>query len=190
MSAVHSNQIFILSGTTNVQSTIAAVVAAPMQSASPESADGRRRRFKKSNKQSLCDLIVILFTLPTLVVLALMLESTTRQNWLETTETRLLVLGLGAALAVVCLALCMYVTSRLGKKFLWVGPQYSDDLGPHFSYYNPQAAAAEAADLPPKYDIVMGFDIPPPAYDTLMIDNEKIQYEIEKCPKESTIQHI
>lgn len=46
MSAVHSNQIFILSGTTNVPSTIAAVVAAPMQSPLPESADGRRRRFK------------------------------------------------------------------------------------------------------------------------------------------------
>lgn len=60
----------------------------------------------------------------------------------------------------------------------------------NFLFKNPQAAAAEAADLPPKYDIVMGFDIPPPAYDTLMIDNEKIQYEIEKCPKESTIQHI
>ncbi|CAG9805509.1 unnamed protein product [Chironomus riparius] len=188
MSAVHSNQIFILSGTTSVPSAIAAVVASPMQS-SLESGDARRR-FKKSNQQSLCDLIIILITLPTLVVLGLMLESTTRQNWLETTETRLLVLGLGAALAVVCLALCMYVTSRLGKKFLWVGPQYTDDLGPHYSYYNPQAAAAEAADLPPKYDIVMGFDIPPPAYDTLMIDNEKIQYETEKCPKESTIQHI
>lgn len=64
-----------------------------------------------------------------------MLESATRQNWLETTETRLLVLGLGALLAVVCLALCMYVTSRLGKRFLWVGPLYTDDFGPHYSYY-------------------------------------------------------
>ncbi|XP_070494040.1 uncharacterized protein [Chironomus tepperi] len=191
MSAVHSNQIFILSGTTSVPSAIAAVVAAPMQStSSTDCEDVRRRRFKKSNKQSFCDLIVILISLPMLVILGLMLESATRRNWLETTESRLLVLGLGAALAVVCLALCMYVTSRLGKKFLWVGPQYSDDLGPHYSYYNPQADAAEAADLPPKYDIVMGFDIPPPAYDTLMIDNEIIHYEIEKCPKELTIQHI
>jgi hypothetical protein len=46
MSAVHSNQIFILSGTTNAPSTIAAVVAAPMQSTSPENAEVRRRRFK------------------------------------------------------------------------------------------------------------------------------------------------
>lgn len=48
MSAVHSNQIFILSGTTNVPSTIAAVVAAPIQStsSSPESRDVRQRRFK------------------------------------------------------------------------------------------------------------------------------------------------
>lgn len=35
----------------------------------------------------------------------------------------------------------------------------------------------------------MGFDIPPPAYDTL-IDIEKMQCESEKCPKELTIQHI
>lgn len=50
MSAVHSNQIFILSGTTNVPSTIAAVVAAPIQAASSssssESGDRRQRRFK------------------------------------------------------------------------------------------------------------------------------------------------
>ena len=57
-------------------------------------------------------------------------------------------------------------------------------------FQNPQAEAAEAADLPPKYDIVMGFDIPPPAYDTLVIDNEKLHYDLVKCPKESAIQHI
>lgn len=54
---------------------------------------------------------------------------------------------------------------------------------------NPQADALEAADLPPKYDIVMGFDIPPPAYDTI-INIEKLQIESEKCPKELIIQHI
>lgn len=184
MSAVQNNQIFILSGTANVPTAVGAVVSAQVQ---PENGNARGRRIKPSSHQSLCDLVVILITLPTLAVLAIMLESTTRQNWLETTETRLLVLGLGAALAVICLALCMYVTSRLGKRFLWVGPQYTNDF--QYSYYNPQASAAEASDLPPKYDIVMGFDIPPPAYDTL-IDIEKMQIECEKCPKELSIQHI
>jgi hypothetical protein len=86
-------------------------------------------------QQSICDLIVVLVALPTLTVLGLMLESLTRENWLETTQSRMTVLGLGAGLAIICLALCMYVTSRLGKKFLWVGMQYSDEAGPHYSYY-------------------------------------------------------
>lgn len=61
----------------------------------------------------------------------------TRENWPETTQSRLSVLGLGATFAVICLALCMYVTSRLGRKFLWVGPQnIGDNIGsPNYSYY-------------------------------------------------------
>lgn len=61
----------------------------------------------------------------------------TRENWPETTQSRLTVLGLGAAFAVICLSLCMYVTSRLGRKFLWVGSQYTGgELGsPAYSYY-------------------------------------------------------
>lgn len=87
-------------------------------------------------KQPIFDVIIIVVALPSLTILGLMLESMTRENWLETTKSRLTVLGLGAAFATICLALCMYVTSRLGRKFLWVGPQFTDDIGsPAYSYY-------------------------------------------------------
>lgn len=46
----------------------------------------------------------------------------------------LTVLGLGIALAVVCLAICMYVTSRIGGK-MWSGAIPSDHGGPCYSYY-------------------------------------------------------
>lgn len=200
MSALQSNQIFIVSGTVNVPNTLNSGSGINNGNIGlPTSPSQRRQRFKASGKQSICDLIVVLVALPSLTVLGLMLESLTRDSrWLETTQSRMTVLGLGAGLATVCLGLCMYVTSRLGKRFLWVGMQYSDDAGPHYSYYNPRAVAVESNDLPPKYDDVakMDFDIPPPAYETI-IDIEKLQIygydatsESSKCPKDITIQHI
>ncbi|KAG5680015.1 hypothetical protein PVAND_009548 [Polypedilum vanderplanki] len=188
MSVVQSNQVFIVNGTTVNVPTNSANTTTRIQ----QNQNVRRRRFKASGQQSICDLIVVLVALPTLTILGLMLESLTRDNnWLETTQSRMTVLGLGAVLAVVCLALCMYVTSRLGKRFLWVGMQFTDDTV--YSYYNSRTAAVESNDLPPKYDdVVMDFDIPPPSYDSIIVDIDKLQidYTIDKCPKEITIQHI
>lgn len=76
----------------------------------------------------------MLVALPSLTILALLLEANTRGNWLATTQTRITVLGLGIALAVVCLAVCMYVTSRIGGK-MWSGAIPSDGTGPCYSYY-------------------------------------------------------
>lgn len=91
--------------------------------------------YQKNTSQPVIDVVVVLVALPTLMILALLLEANTRGNWLETSQTRFTVLGLGVALAVVCLAIVMYVTSRLGKKFLWTGPLPSETNGPHYSYY-------------------------------------------------------
>lgn len=50
--------------------------------------------------------------------------------------------------------------------------------------------------MPPSYDVVMGFDIPPPAYHTITIGPEAaapskgVVVEVEKCPKFLAIQHI
>lgn len=81
---------------------------------------------------------MVLVALPALTILALLLEANTRGDWLSTAQSRFTVLGLGFALAAVCLAICMYVTSRLGGQ-MWAGAIPSEDLGPHYSYYVSEA---------------------------------------------------
>lgn len=80
------------------------------------------------------DVIVVLVALPSLTILALLLEANTRGNWLETSKSRYTVFGLGLTLAAVCLAMCMYLTSRIGGK-MWSGAIPSDGSNPAFSYY-------------------------------------------------------
>lgn len=76
----------------------------------------------------------MLVALPALTILALLLEANTRGPWLETAKSRYTVLGLGFALATVCLSICIYITSRLGGK-MWSGAIPADGSGPHYSYY-------------------------------------------------------
>lgn len=96
---------------------------------------------QKNSQQPVIDVIVVLVALPTLTILALLLEASTRGNWLATSQSRFTVLGLGIALAVACLAIAMYITSRIGGK-MWSGAIPSDpSSGPHFSYYVSQAKA-------------------------------------------------
>lgn len=90
--------------------------------------------FQKNNQQPVVDVIVVLVALPSLTILALLLESSTRGNWLDTAQSRYTVLGLGFALAIVCLSLCIYVTTRLGGK-IWSGAIPSDGSNPSYSYY-------------------------------------------------------
>lgn len=89
---------------------------------------------QKNQSQPVVDIIVVLVALPSLTILALLLEANTRGEWLANSQTRFTVLGLGFALAAVCLAICMYVTSRLGGK-MWTGAIPSDGIGPSYSYY-------------------------------------------------------
>jgi hypothetical protein len=80
------------------------------------------------------DVIVVLIALPSLTILALLLEANTRGDWLATSRSRYTVLGLGMTLAAVCLGICMYVTSRIGGK-MWSGAIPTDGSNPAFSYY-------------------------------------------------------
>lgn len=95
--------------------------------------------FQKNQQQPVIDVIVVLVALPSLTILALLLEANTRGSWLDTPQTRYTVLGLGFALAIVCLSICFYVTSRLGGK-MWSGAIPSDGSGPHYSYYVSKAS--------------------------------------------------
>jgi len=155
-----NDQIFVIGGTTNLSQPVNAI---------PSSADAARRRIKKNGRQPVVDVIVVLVALPSLTILALLLEANTRGNWLESSKSRFIVMGCGFALAAVCLALCMYITSRLGGK-MWAGAIPSDSLGPHYSYYNSRLTINEMNDLPPSYDVVMDFEMPPPAYHTIVVE--------------------
>ncbi|CRK99418.1 CLUMA_CG012593, isoform A [Clunio marinus] len=180
----NNSQIFILSGNTSIHSQVNGCTL-------PGSSEAIRRRTKKNRKQPVIDVIVVLVALPSLMILALFLEASTRGNWLETSHSRFIVLGLGFALAAVCLAICMYVTSRLGGK-LWTGAIPSDNLNPQFSYYNPRLNINEINDHPPSYDLCMGYDIPPPPYHAVVIDpimGDANKFS-ESCSKYVAIQHI
>lgn len=96
--------------------------------------------FQKKTQQPVVDVIVVLVALPSLTILSLLLEANTRGNWLENPETRFTVIGLGFTLAIVCLSICIYVTSRVGGK-MWSGAIPSDGSGPHYSYYVSKSCA-------------------------------------------------
>lgn len=53
---------------------------------------------------------------------------------------------------------------------------------------NPRCTVDEMSDKPPSYDIVMGFDIPPPPYHTIVIEHD--DYKVTSCSKIIAIQHI
>jgi hypothetical protein len=71
------------------------------------------------------DVIVVLVALPSLTILALLLEAYTRDEWFKNMQTRITVLGLGISLVTVCIAITFYVTNRLGGK-MWSGAIPSD----------------------------------------------------------------
>jgi len=176
-----NDQIFVIGGRADLSQ--------PVNAISP-STEAARRRIKKNGRQPMIDVIVVLVALPALTILALLLEANTRGNWLESSRSKFVVLGSGFALAAVCLALCTYITSRLGGK-MWAGAIPSDSLGPHYSYYNSRLTINEINDLPPSYDVVMGFEMPPPAYHTIVVEQDvKDAIGVDTCSKFIAIQHI
>lgn len=48
----------------------------------------------------------------------------------------------------------------------------------------------EFGDKPPSYEVVMGFEAPPPAYHTIIIDDEKVTFDVASCSKMDVAQHI
>jgi hypothetical protein len=81
--------------------------------------------FQIKNQQSLVDLVVAMVAIPTLILLALTLETKMREDWMEKLETRWAVLGIGIGLLCASLVTCGYVTHRMGV-CLWAGPQEDD----------------------------------------------------------------
>jgi hypothetical protein len=100
--------------------------------------------FQKNRQSPVVDVIVVLIALPSLTILALLLEANTRGDWFSELPSRLTVFGLGLTLAIVCLAICVYVTTRLGGK-MWSGAiPVEDGARSHLSYYVSKSPANTA----------------------------------------------
>ncbi|KAH8303252.1 hypothetical protein KR059_004749 [Drosophila kikkawai] len=123
-----------------------------------------------STQRPIVDLLVAMVAVPVLILCALQLEKNLRDN---SAESRWLVFALGIGMLVISVIICGYVTHRMGV-CIWAGP--IDEAGnratngamPHINSQNDVLRIVDS--LPPSYDSVVKFELPPPAYDCLVID--------------------
>ncbi|XP_039497827.1 uncharacterized protein LOC120455551 isoform X2 [Drosophila santomea] len=126
-----------------------------------------------STQRPILDLLVAMVAVPVLILCALQLEKNLRDN---SVESRWLVFALGIGMLVISVIICGYVTHRMGV-CIWAGP--IDEAGnratngamPHINSQNDVLRIVDS--LPPSYDSVVKFELPPPAYDCLVIDMEQ-----------------
>ncbi|KAL7745276.1 hypothetical protein ACLKA6_015305 [Drosophila palustris] len=128
-----------------------------------------------SNQRPIVDLLVAMVAVPVLILCALQLEKNLHEMR-ESPESRWLVFALGIGMLVISVIICGYVTHRMGV-CIWAGP--IDEAGnragngalPHINSQNDVLRIVDS--LPPSYDSVVKCDLPPPAYDCLVIDLEQ-----------------
>ncbi|XP_043659890.1 uncharacterized protein LOC122624422 isoform X2 [Drosophila teissieri] len=126
-----------------------------------------------STQRPIVDLLVAMVAVPVLILCALQLEKNLRDN---SVESRWLVFALGIGMLVISVIICGYVTHRMGV-CIWAGP--IDEAGnratngsmPHINSQNDVLRIVDS--LPPSYDSVVKFELPPPAYDCLVIDMDQ-----------------
>jgi hypothetical protein len=138
-----------------------------------------RTNFSKiSPRQPVVDLVVAILAIPSIVVFALLLETNMTDEWADEPQSRWVVLGLGLGLLFISILVCGYVTHRMGV-CLWAGPQDGSDFDSQNNRFNLDANSEHFIDiLPPSYDTVMGYDIPPPPYHTIVIIDDEIKIAI------------
>lgn len=103
------------------------------------------------HQQCVIDLAIVLVTIPSLVVVALLLDYTMNHtDWADRLESQIIVLGLAVAFFVICIMVALYLTHRVGA-CLWTGP-LPDDQRTIFTIQR---------------DLENG---PPPDYDTILMD--------------------
>ncbi|XP_055618073.1 uncharacterized protein LOC129763216 [Toxorhynchites rutilus septentrionalis] len=109
-------------------------------------------------QQCVIDLAIVLVTIPSLIVVALLLEYTMNHtDWSDQLESQVVVLGLAVAFFVICIMVALYLTHRVGA-CLWTGPLSID----HQSIFSIERALESAP--PPDYDTIL---LDPPSYDKL-----------------------
>ncbi|KAH8272662.1 hypothetical protein KR026_000028 [Drosophila bipectinata] len=126
-----------------------------------------------STQRPIVDLLVAMVAVPVLILCALQLEKNLRDE-----ESRWLVFALGIGMLIICVIICGYVTHRMGV-CIWAGP--IDEAGnragsgniPHINSQNDVLRIVDS--LPPSYDSVVKCELPPPAYDCLVIDLDLVK---------------
>ncbi|KAL9883151.1 uncharacterized protein ACN427_010627 isoform 1-T1 [Glossina fuscipes fuscipes] len=144
---------------------------------------------RMNHQRPVVDLLVAIIAVPVLILCALQLEKNLH-DMANSPESRWLVFALGIGMLIVSVIICGYVTHRMGV-CIWAGP--IDETASHRSshernmrHINSQNDILRIVDsLPPSYDSVVKFDIPPPPYDCLMIDIEQSKDQSESTQKPS-----
>ena len=110
-------------------------------------------------QQCVIDLAIVLVTIPSLIVVALLLEYTMNHtDWADRLESQIIVLGLAVAFFVLCIMVALYLTHRVGT-CLWTGPLPADL---HRSIFT--VARDLESGPPPDYDTIL---LDPPPYEKL-----------------------
>ncbi|XP_017870688.1 PREDICTED: uncharacterized protein LOC108618962 isoform X2 [Drosophila arizonae] len=124
------------------------------------------------NQRPIVDLLVAMVAVPVLILCALQLEKNLHDMH-NSPESRWLVFALGIGMLVISVIICGYVTHRMGV-CIWAGP--IDEAGNRagsgaLHHINSQNDVLRIVDsLPPSYESVVKCELPPPAYDCVMID--------------------
>lgn len=132
-------------------------------------------------QRPIIDLLVALIAVPILILCALQLEKHMQDRWEESSETRWLVFALGVSMLLISVLICGYVTHRMGV-CMWTGPledsSSSSINNGNNSHINSQNDILRIVDsLPPSYESVVKCDIPPPAYDCVIVNMEQCKEE-------------
>uniref|UniRef100_A0A182NGC3 Uncharacterized protein n=1 Tax=Anopheles dirus TaxID=7168 RepID=A0A182NGC3_9DIPT len=111
-------------------------------------------------QQCVIDFAIILITIPSLVVVALLLDyMMNRTGWAEQLESQIIMAALAVAFFLICIMISVYLTHRVGN-CLWAGPQ-SDQQ----SIYTVERGLEDSASTPP------------PTYETIMSEHDPPSYE-------------
>ncbi|XP_055914670.1 uncharacterized protein LOC129947928 isoform X2 [Eupeodes corollae] len=136
-------------------------------------------------QRPIVDLLVALIAVPILIMCALQLEKHMQGRWEESSETRWLVFALGVSMLLISVLICGYVTHRMGV-CMWTGPLEDSSSGfstnntdnNNIQHINSQNDILRIVDsLPPSYESVVKCDIPPPAYDCVIVNMEQCKEE-------------
>uniref|UniRef100_A0A182J4A4 Uncharacterized protein n=2 Tax=Anopheles atroparvus TaxID=41427 RepID=A0A182J4A4_ANOAO len=112
-------------------------------------------------QQCVIDFAIFLITIPSLVVVALLLDYIMNHTgWSDQLETQIIMAALSVAFFLICIMISVYLTHRIGN-CLWAGPQ-SDQQ----SIYTVERGALDYPD-----------GTPPPTYDTIMSECDPPSYE-------------